>query len=167
MDRLYQLEEDNVKTRNEEAYRQARLDGASHNYYEIQGVQNPAAPAYHTGGGKHGKGTKGKFHGTKGNGKSTSKGKSKGSKGKQKGDQSHMKGGKTNYKGKHHGKGTSNTSYNTTDTGYYDALGRRIPSPHRGKGKGKYGPTGKGKGTMIARLNTHNSITAYAIKSYA
>ena len=60
IDKLYKMEENNVKTRNEEAYRQARLEGASHNYYEIQGVHGPAAPAHYTGGGKHGKGTTGK-----------------------------------------------------------------------------------------------------------
>ena len=106
--------------------------------------------AYNTGGGKGGKGTKGKSNGTKGNGKYGQKGKSKGSKGKNTGDSYPTKGGKTNTKGKHNRKGTSNTSHNSTDTGYFDALGRRIPSPHRGKGKGKYGPTGKGKGNSTA-----------------
>ena len=77
LDRLYQQEETNVKERNEKAYQQARLDDTNRNYYEIQGVHGPAAPAYHTGGGKKGKGKKGRTDGMKGHGKQGHKGKTK------------------------------------------------------------------------------------------
>ena len=62
MDRLYQIEESNTKTRNDEAYRQARLNGTHDNFHETQGDLQPAAFAYSTGGGKANKGCNANKH---------------------------------------------------------------------------------------------------------